>query len=1190
MKFISGIQKINWLKIMRFSGTQLILILVFAGMSYARPGNAQINMEQRVNLNMHGATIASVLHRLEKLTDVKFVYSLNRVNVNQRIDVDVTNARLDSILEDVLIKNGIGYEVVSNRVVLTPGVTNRTASLTGLMQAHDLHVQLQDVEVRGKVTDENGSPLAGVTVQVKGTNIGTTTDNQGNYVIHPLSANDTLVFSFIGYERQEIPIAGRSQINIQMHATATGLNQVVVVGYGTQKKVDLTGAVSQISSDVLENRSLPNLTQGLQGEIPNLNLTMRDGKPITSPAYNVRGTTSIGQGGNALVLIDGVEGDPSLINPNDVASVTVLKDAASAAIYGARGAFGVVLITTKNPQKGKTSITYSSNYSFKSPTAIPDQVTNGYEYAKMFSEAWSATYNYTSIPQNINKTQKFSQEYLDALKKHNEDPSLPKTEVNANGEYVYYHNTDWYSLLYKPHNFATDQNISVSGSSDKASFYVTGRYYNQTGIFRYNSDNYRAYNLRTKGSVQVFPWLEVNNNTYYSNMLYHNPLNVGEGGGIWRNMSDEAHPTAPLLNPDGTLTYSAAYTVGDFYYGKNGIDFNDRILSSTTGFLANFFDDHFRVHGNFTFQNINGNQKRKRVPVPYSTKPGIINYLGTQYNDLQERYDKTGYIAANLYGEYENTFAGIHHFKAMIGYNFEQSATKMIEMTRNGLIYPDAQNISLALGQSITTNGNWQQWDILGGFFRFNYGYKDRYLIEVNGRYDGSSKFPPDQQFGFFPSVSAGWRLSNESFWHISPKAVSDLKIRASYGSLGNGNIDPYTFLETFKINQSGRILNGERPLQTSQPGVVPNGLTWETSTTEDLGLDMSLLNYRLTFTADAYIRRTTNMFTVGPTLPDVFGTTVPKGNYADLRTTGWEIVVEWLDHFKLSSKPFHYDIRVNLSNYKAVITKYNNPDKKLSDYYVGQTVGEIWGYVNDGYWTDEDVDQAQKMMANISNNSSVWLPGDIKFVDLDKDGVISHGNETVSNPGDLKIIGNTTPKYAFGINLSADWNNIFFSAFFQGIGHEDWYPSPEADAFWGQYNRPYNLPLKSQVGKIWSEDNPNAYWPRYRGYVALSGQRELSVPQTKYLQNAAYIRLKNIQVGYDLPKSLTSKINMTKTRLYISGENLWVWSPMFKITDHNIDPESIHGSENIVGNGNSGDGQNYPILKSITLGLSVTF
>ncbi|MBX6381342.1 MAG: carboxypeptidase-like regulatory domain-containing protein, partial [Thermoflavifilum aggregans] len=221
MKFISGIQKINWLKIMRFSGTQLILILVFAGMSYARPGNAQINMEQRVNLNMHDATIASVLHRLEKLTDVKFVYSLNRVNVNQRIDVDVTNARLDSILEDVLIKNGIGYEVVSNRVVLTPGVTNRTASLTGLMQAHDLHVQLQDVEVRGKVTDENGSPLAGVTVQVKGTNIGTTTDNQGNYVIHPLSANDTLVFSFIGYERQEIPIAGRSQINIQMHATAT---------------------------------------------------------------------------------------------------------------------------------------------------------------------------------------------------------------------------------------------------------------------------------------------------------------------------------------------------------------------------------------------------------------------------------------------------------------------------------------------------------------------------------------------------------------------------------------------------------------------------------------------------------------------------------------------------------------------------------------------------------------------------------------------------------------------------------------------------------------------------------------------------------------------------------------------------------------------------------------------------------
>jgi TonB-linked SusC/RagA family outer membrane protein len=1048
---------------------------------------------------------------------------------------------------------------------------------------------LADHRLNGVVTDESGKPLSNVSVQIKGTSLGVITDASGKFSLM-VPENAVLSVSFVGYEAQEIPVDNQSNITIQLKVAASGLNEVVIVGYGTQKKANLTGAVSQINSEVLENRSLPNLTQGLQGAVPNLNITMLDGKPIQSPAYNVRGTTSVGQGGNALVLIDGVEGDPSLINPNDVASVTVLKDASSAAIYGARGAFGVVLITTKSAKKGKTAISYSSSYSFKKPTAIPDQVNNGYLYAKMFSEAYSAGSNYTQLPKNINKTQKFSQEYLDAFEQHDKDPSLPKTEINADGEYVYYANTDWYDLLYKPHNFATDQNLSVSGSSDKASFYITGRYYSQEGIFRYNSDDYNTYNFRAKGSIQVFKFLEINNNTSYSNVKYHNPLNVGEGGGIWRNMSDEAHTSAPLLNPDGTLTYSAAYTVGDLYYGKNGIDMNTNVIRNTTEFIAKFFNDKFRVHGDFTFQGTNDNEQQKRVPVPYSTKPGLINYTGNNTNDLRERYNKTNYIAANLYGEYENTFNDIHHFKALVGYNFEQSVFKRIQEQRNGLIFPDAQDIGLALGQSITTTGGWEQWDILGGFFRFNYDFKDRYLLEVNGRYDGSSKFPTDQQFGFFPSVSAGWRLSKESFWHVSPKAISDVKIRASYGSLGNGNIKSYSFLEQLSISQSGRVLGGQRPQMTSKPGVIPEGLTWETSTTKNLGLDISFLGNRLAITGDWYVRNTTNMFTVGPTLPDVFGDTVPKGNFADLRTTGWEIAATWQDQFDAGGKPFHYGITLNAAHYEAVITKFNNPNRNLSDYYVGEKVGELWGYVTDGYWTAADVDQAKTMNVNVSNNASVWLPGDLKYKDLNKDGVISRGDATVDNPGDLVRIGNTTPRYTYGIGLNADWNNFFFSAFFQGTGRQDWYPSSDADAFWGQYNRPYNAALKSQLGKIWTEDNPNAYWPRYRGYIALSGQRSLSVLQTKYLQNAAYIRLKNIQLGYNLPQGLVSKVKITNARVYVSGENLWVTSPMFKITDHNIDPESIHGSDRVLTSGGNGDGQNYPILKSITIGLNLTF
>ena len=1051
------------------------------------------------------------------------------------------------------------------------------------------HLDFYQHKIKGVVLDDQGAPLSGVSVQVKGTDKGVITNAAGRFSLE-VADNVVLMISSVGYEAQEVPVGNENDITVHLKTSASDLNEVVVVGYGTQKKANLTGAVAQVSSEVLDNRSLPNLTQGLEGVVPNLNITMLDGKPIQSPSYNVRGTTSIGQGGNALVLIDGVEGDPSLINPNDVASVTVLKDASSAAIYGARGAFGVVLITTKSAKKGKTAVSYSSGYSFKSPTAIPDQVNNGYEYAKMFSEAYSAGSNYSQLPQNINKTQKFSQAYLDAFKQHDEDPSLPKTEVNAAGEYVYYANTDWYSLLYKPHNFATDQNISLSGSSDKASFYITGRYYSQEGIFRYNSDNYGTYNLRAKGSIQVFKFLEINNNTSYSNVKYHNPLNVGEGGGIWRNMSDEAHTSAPLLNPDGTLTYSAAYTVGDFYYGKNGIDMNTNVVRNTTEFIAKMFRDKVTVHGDFTFQGTNYNQQQLRVPIPYSTKPNVINYVGANTNDLQERYDKTSYLAANLYAGYENTFSNEHHFKALIGYNFEQSVFKRIQEQRNGLIFPGAQDIGLALGQSATTTGGWEQWDILGGFFRFNYDYKSRYLLEVNGRYDGSSKFPTDQQFGFFPSVSAGWRLSRESFWHVPEKVISDVKVRASYGSLGNGNINSYAFLEQLGISQSGRVLNGQRPQVTSQPGVIPNGLTWETSTTRNLGVDISFLDSRLAFTGDIYTRNTTNMFTVGPTLPDVFGASIPKGNYADLKTKGWELTATWQDHVTIGNAPFHYGVTVNAAHYDAIITKYNNPNKNLTDHYVGEKLGEIWGYETDGFWTAADVDQAKTMNANISNNSSVWLPGDVKFKDLNKDGVISHGNGTVNDPGDLVRIGNTTPRYTFGAGLNADWKGVFFSVFFQGTGRRDWYPGSDADAFWGQYNRPYNAALKSQIGKIWSEDNPNAYFPRYRGYVALSGQRELSVPQTRYLQNAAYIRLKNVQLGYNLPERLVEKVRMSNARVYVSGENVWVWSPMFRLTKHNIDPESINGSDRVLTGGGNGDGQNYPMLKSITFGLNITF
>ena len=1063
------------------------------------------------------------------------------------------------------------------------GVPSILASVPNTI--HSIAQQNDTYTLTGTVLDQNGIPVIGANVIEKGTTNGTVTDFDGNFSIQ-VNKNSVLTVSFIGYVSQEVAVKGGNKLNITLKEDSQALDEVVVVGYGTQKKVNLTGAVEQVTSEVFDNRSVPNVTQALQGSIPNLNINITDGKPTRTASFNVRGTTSIGQGGDALVLIDGVEGDPSMLNPNDIASVSVLKDAASAAIYGARGTFGVVLITTKEPNKDKTSITYSGNFSLQRPATTPNFVTDGYEYASHFYEAYNAWNNYSADPKNINKTQEFSLGWLDEFKRRKEAGITDEWAIDpATGKYIYYGNTDYYGELYKKNTFAQDHNLSVSGNNGKLNYYVSGRFYGYDGLFKYNTDDYKTMNLRAKGSIQVFDWLKIENNMEFSNMDYHNPMNVGEGGSIWRNLADEGHPSSPIYNPDGTFTHSAAYTIGDFIYGKNGIDSKNRILRNTTSFTTSFLENKLHVRGDFTFRNLDRSQTQRRVAVPYSTTEGVISYLSTKYNDLQEYKRETNYIATNIYADYEDTFNDAHYFKGMVGYNYEQSTSNGLKVLRNGLLFEDSENINMALGDAITTSGEYNRWRVAGGFFRFNYAFKDRYLVEVNGRYDGSSKFPVDQQWAFFPSISGGWRLSEEAFWNVKPEVLSDIKIRASYGSLGNGNVSPYSYMELLGISTSGRVLNGLKNKYTSAPGVMPDGLTWETATTTDIGADFGTLNGRLRFSGDYYIRKTTDMYTVGETLPDIFGATSPKGNYADMTTRGWEITLTWRDQFQLADKPFDYEIRGTLSDYISTIDRYNNKDGKLSDYYAGQRVGEIWGYVTEGlFQSQEEIDNHADQTLIQSSSQRVTYPGDVKIKDLNGDGVIDYGQNTVDDHGDKTIIGNSLPRFAYSVNLSANWNNFFFSAFFQGVGRQHWYPSNEC-IFWGQYNRPYNNLPEWHLDNYWTEDNRDAYLPRYAGY----NSSIKSTPQTRYLQNAAYIRLKNLQLGYNLPQTVTSKLRMQNARVYISAENLWCWSPLYKHT-RDLDVTNISGSDPDLTDGKSGDGHSYPQMTSVSLGVSLTF
>jgi TonB-linked SusC/RagA family outer membrane protein len=1051
-----------------------------------------------------------------------------------------------------------------------------------------IHLQTaQQFSVTGTITDEKNLPLPGVTVRVKNGAGYAITGNNGEFSIAVPNDNAVLVFSYSGFLSQEVPVAKKKVLNIMMLEQNNKLNEVVVVGYGTQKRANLTGAVDQVGAEVFNDRPLTSTTKGLQGAIPNLNIRITDGKPTRGATYNVRGTTSIGAGGSALVLVDGVPGDPDLVNPNDIQSVTVLKDAASAAIYGSRGAFGVVLITTKTPQKDKVSINYNSSYSSNKHTITEDMVTDGYQWGKTFNAAFNSWNDYAADPQKANSVFPWSQQYLADLKSRSESGNLPSVDVDpATGKYVYYGSSDWLKELYADNTPSMDQQISVSGNSGKTDFYLSGRYNNQGGIFRYNPDKFNQYNLRAKAGVQAAKWLRIENDITFNERDYFTPiLNHPSNTPVWRRISDEAFPVAMLYNPDGTLTENASIVFGSFISGNNQSDEAKKQTRNTTRVLSSFLNDKLKINGDFTFDKTTFDQSYLYTPVPYSNTPGVMLERGL--SKMNKTRNDGSYMALNAYGQYTDQI-GDHNFSMLLGYNYEHSKLQTQFVERDNLINNDLPDFSLIDGQNFLLTGGGNEWLTAGGFFRATYNYKSRYLLEVDGRYDGSSKFPGDQQFGFFPSVSGAWHVSEEGFWKDGLKnTVNDLKFRASYGSLGNGNIDPYQFLQSMAVKRSALLIGGLRPNYTQSPNVVPDGLTWERSTTINLGADISFFRNRLTTNFDWYKRRTTNMFTEALPLPSVFGATVPKGNYADLSTTGWELSVSWHDQIK-TGKPIGYNFRFTLADSKSIIDKYNNPLNLITNYYKGMEVGEIWGYVNDGYFVDAaDINNhANQSLIKVSAGNKP-LPGDIKFKDLNGDNVINQGDNTLANPGDQKIIGNSALHYQFGFNANFDWNGFSLGAFFQGVGKRDYVPTSDNSLFWGAYNRPYSWHPQYVEDNMWSESNPDAYFPRLRGYTALNAGGELTYKQSKYVQNAAYIRLKNITFGYNIPKTWVNKIHIESLRVYFTGQNLWTWSPMFK-HNPNMDPENIEQADPELSPG-AGQGMAYPMLKTYTLGLSVT-
>jgi TonB-linked SusC/RagA family outer membrane protein len=530
----------------------------------------------------------------------------------------------------------------------------------------------------------------------------------------------------------------------------------------------------------------------------------------------------------------------------------------------------------------------------------------------------------------------------------------------------------------------------------------------------------------------------------------------------------------------------------------------------------------------------------------------------------------------------------------MGGYNQELQKYKTNSSQRSNLLSEDLNNLDLGTGDMVV-NGSAYEWALLGYFGRFNYDYKGKYLLEINGRYDGTSRFPSDKRFGFFPSISGGWRISEEAFFDPLKRIVSDLKLRASYGSLGNqqlsstsitaGNIYPYIPVMASGLNNY--IIDASKTQFLAVPNPIDPNFTWEKSASIDFGADLNLFNNRFQASYDWYRRTTTDMITRGKTLPAVFGAAPPNQNAADLVTTGFELTANWRNNSTVGGKPFSYNIGIVLSDYTAEVTKFDNPNKLLSDNYVGRQLGEIWGYSIDGYFVSDAEAQGWKVDQSFVNKQRLSAPGnysklsagDIKFKDLNGDGKINNGKNTLDDHGDLIRIGNSLPRYSFGITGGATWNGIDVSAFFQGIGRQNWYPGNNSDKFWGAYSRAYYsfIPVDFP-GKIWSPENPNAYFPRLRSYEALNNGGELYTANDRYLQDLAYIRLKNLTVGYTFPVSLLKKVRAERLRIYFSGANIFTAT---KLETKYIDPEQASAETN---------GRVYPFFKTFAFGLNVGF
>ena len=991
----------------------------------------------------------------------------------------------------------------------------------------DLSAQQGQIEVKGKVTSQ-GEPVIGAGVLVKGTTTGTATDMDGNFVLN-VRPDAVLTVSSIGYTDAEVSVNGRGYIEVELAPESLALDDVVVVGYGTQKKINLTGAVASVDTEVMENRPIANAVEALQGSVPGLVIQQGTSTPGSSPSMNIRGLNTLNNN-DPLVIIDGLEGSLANLNPSDIDQISVLKDASSTAIYGSRASNGVILVTTKKGQEGKMEVSYDFNYGFQMPTSLP-KLVDSWIYAELYNEA----------EVNSGRPAKFTPEDIAGFR--NNGP-----------------NVNWVRSLYDDWSPQHSHSVSMTGGTDKLSYMASIGYLDQDSMFKGSKDyGYKRFNARMNLSHKVTDRLTINLTSQFA----RNTITDHAYDTYWIvEQANRMPPIYDIKNPDGTYAYPSGSNANGLQRIEQG-GYTQSVNDELAGTLSAEWElfDGFKLIGSIGARTWNNGKHTHRNALEGSSADVL--------DQMQEESYRSLYTNANAMATYDRTIDR-HTFGVMLGYAYEGFSEKSFWTRRDNINNKYDIMVGSLSGDDVSNGAGASDWSMYSGFARLTYNYDEKYLLEVNIRNDYSSYFAKGNRSGLFPSVSAGWSISEEPWMAEWNQKMGLLKIRASYGTLGNQAVSDYQYFTTYDVYTNTYGFNNVAVAGAGfQLGT--DNLQWEVSKTLNVGFDAGFFKNSLTIGFDYFNKHTTDIL-ITPETPLHLGTTLNSYNAGEMRTQGWELTVNW----SRFTDDWTHNLTFNIGDSWNRVLHFEGYEQISQSDEIYRIIREglplysYFGYKTDGFFQSYEEIENSALPAGMSGQLH---PGDIKYVDQNGDGVI--------NENDRVYLGNAFPRYTFGLNYAVSWKGIDLSIMFQGVLKRDMMLRGELVE---PFHENYGYTMYTHQLDYWTPTNTDARWPRLTYTSAQSEQNNYGYCSDIQMFNASYLRLKDLQIGYTFPKKWMDKVGIEKLRIYFDAQNLFTVSGISF-----LDPESSEFG-NSMNAGGANSGRNYPNLRYFGMGLDFTF